>query len=250
MTAAGAPQIPILCVRCGGPVEPREDLSFVCPFCGTADRLPASELDRALALKARIGAAARRRAQLTSTEVGLARIFESRAALLRVAAPWWIGALVLIGVMAIVRGEAPPVVLVLLVCGPLFLIGLSLVLAVVVGRAGYARSVRPHLFARAPLEPGRPCRCRVCSGDLPDERGPVILCRWCGTPSLVTPLIHANRARLLHEEQQSYFAVAQSAIEQSARIGVSMTRTFLVALLVIFAGGAGVLVAVAVALHG
>jgi DNA-directed RNA polymerase subunit RPC12/RpoP len=246
MTFDGArDQIPVLCKNCGGPMEPREAFAFVCPYCDSRDRLPEDELDRALELKRRIARVKSREVQIDRAQMALARIFEDRKAFFRVQGTWLFVFVVVVAYSVLgswsVIANAPPGFGVGLaihaLVGPMFVGGIAVAFAVAlwIGRAGYRRSVRPLLTARPPRQPGEPVRCRTCGAGLPDERGPLIQCRYCDTHNLVTAEIQEDRTRLLSEEEDDYRRRASGAVAQTARRAVHMTRTLVVSIVVVYA---------------
>jgi len=92
-------------------------------------------------------------------------------------------------------------------------VGVVLLLALFMANTRYRRDVRPHLFARTPRTPGANARCRACMGDLPDERGPFIVCRYCETRSLVTGF-DRSRSRLPRKTEST---TAESPAERNLR---------------------------------
>jgi hypothetical protein len=243
-------QISILCKECGGATTPREDFSLSCPYCGSEDRLPENELDRAIELRRRVAAAAGSVAQLDGLSAALASIFEDRRAFLRVAAPWLVVALLITvyqitgawGAISAAPGNLRLSLLLYAVMGTLFTSGiaLSMMLALWVGRVHFRRAVRPLLIGRPPREPGKPARCRACGGDLPDERGPLLRCRYCRTHSLVTPELERDRAQLLEREETTYRQRAIKVSHKQGQASMGMTRIMLVAIVACYLSMFGV----------
>jgi DNA-directed RNA polymerase subunit RPC12/RpoP len=242
-------QIPVLCRTCGGPVDAQPDLSLRCPYCGTEDRLPQDELSRALELKGRIARAANAVAQVQGFQGTLSTIFEERGAYFRVTGIYLVlGSVILVytavqayPTLSSVPPEYLPGMIVTSLSGGLFVFGLAaaFAIALAIGRISYRRNVRPQLLARAPKVPGAPARCRGCGGELADEKGPLIRCRYCSTPNLVTPEIQRDRERLLAAETESYRARARGAIASTSTAGVHMTRTLIIAIIGVYAGMIG-----------
>jgi hypothetical protein len=229
-------QIPILCVRCGGRADPDADGGLHCPFCGTSDRLPADELDRALELRRRIDAAARAAAQLDGLQAALARIFEERRAFWRLQSTW-LAALVFVAAFTIHGVATAPyrVPIAQALAGPAWIGGIMLAFAVALaaGRAHYRRRVRAVLHARAPRIPGKPAGCRACGADLPDGPGPFLRCEYCATHNLVTRDIAADRARLLRDHEVASRDRAHRVVGEVSTI--RMTRLMVVAIVVVYA---------------
>jgi hypothetical protein len=243
-------QVPILCKECGGAATPHDDLSLTCAYCGAKDLLPENQLDRAIELKRRVVSAAGSVAQLEGLSAALASIFEDRRAFVRVAAPWLVIAVLITAYQiagswaAISRAPENMRVSLMLyaLMGTLFTSGiaLSLMLALFVGRIHFRRSVRPLLIGRPPREPGKPARCRGCGGDLPDERGPLIRCRFCRTHSLVTPELQRDRSQLLEKEETAYRQKAIKASRGQQKASPAMTRIMIVAIVICYLSMFGV----------
>lgn len=246
---APSQQIPLLCANCGGTADPADDGTLRCPFCGHADRLPADQLGRALELKRRVASAAASAAQLRGLESGLAHVFEDRRAFIRVTGPWLIVAPVILGYALVGSwpyiARAPAAFRAGLIAnallGPMFIAGILIAIAVAlaVGRFSYRRRVRPLMFARTSRAPGLPARCRACGADLPDGRGPFLVCAFCGTHSLVTPEIQAHSAAALEAEQRLHRDRANRVIATTSRTAVHMTRTMVVGVVVAYAALVG-----------
>lgn len=240
-----AQQIPVLCARCGGAAVPSDDGALHCPFCGHDDRLPADQLGRALELKRRVAAAAGSQAQLKGLESGLAHVFEDRWAFVRVTGPWLlvapaILAYSLIGSWPYIE-KAPPEfragLIVNALMGPMFIAGILIAIAVAlaVGRFSYRRRVRPLMYARSPRAPGLPVRCRACGGDLPDGRGPYLVCAFCSTQNLVTPEVQAHSAVALEAEQRDHRDRANKVIARTSQSSLHMSRTMVIGIVVTYA---------------
>jgi hypothetical protein len=237
-------QLPVLCKACGGATTPRDDLSLECPYCGAKDKLPDNELDRALELKRRVGSRAASVAQLEGLSAALASIFEDRGAFLRVTSPWLVVAVLvtvwqLLGSWSAIDKAPSNLKLPLMLyaaMGTLWISGICLafVVALAVGRSRYRRAVRPLLMARPPRRPGAPSRCRACGGDLPDDRGPLIRCRFCRTHSLVTPELQSNREQLLRDEEAAYRSQAAKVSSTTARSSVNMSRILVIAVVITY----------------
>jgi uncharacterized Zn finger protein (UPF0148 family) len=244
-----AQQIPILCAQCGGATTPRDDGTLACPFCGHQDRLPDDQLGRALELKRRVTAAANGVAQLRGMESALGTIFESRGAFVRAAGPWLVLAPLILAYSLFSAWphieKAPPEFRAGLIAnallGPMFIAGIlfAIFFAMTIGRFHYRRKVRPLMYARSPRAPGLPVRCRACGGDLPDRRGPFIVCDFCRTHNLVTPEVQKHDARLLDEEQRFHRDRANKLVAQTARASVHMSRFLVIGIIVAYAGMIG-----------
>lgn len=144
-------------------------------------------------------------------------------------------------ILSSVPPEYLPGMIVTSLSGGLFVFGLAaaFAIALAIGRISYRRNVRPQLLARAPKIAGAPARCRGCGGELPDDKGPLIRCRYCSTPNLVTPELQRDRERLLAAETESYRARARGAIAATSTAGVHMTRTLIIAVVAVYAGMIG-----------
>jgi hypothetical protein len=246
----GREQLPVLCRACGAPAEVGPTFLVRCGFCGMHDELPKDELDRALELKRRLSDAARYVAQVEGMERALATMFEEKGAFLRATGAYLV-VLALVCVWAGVAawpilttspGQFRAGLLLYAAMGPAMVGGFVLAIgfALLVGRMGYRRRVRPLLYARPPRAPGAPSRCRGCGADLPTSRSPIMPCRYCQTQNLVTEDILRDRARLLESENSFYRARAGGATAATSRIGTHMTRTLIVAIVVVYGGMFGI----------
>jgi len=225
-------------------MEEQEQLDFRCPYCGTADKLPENELDRALELKGRVASAKRSAVQLERTQAALAHIFEDRWAFVRVQGTWLVLLVIVIAYALFGSWEhianAPEEFRLGLILnalsGPMFIGGIAIAFAIalLIGRAGYRRQVRPGLRARPPRQEGEPARCRTCGALLPDERGPLIRCSYCDTHNLVTADLQKNRASLLREEESAYRKKASGAVASTARSSIHMTRIIVISVVVVY----------------
>lgn len=234
--------LPILCGRCGGPVEPKPDWSLSCSYCGAQDRLPEDALRRELEIKRRLAAAARSAAQLQGLNAVVASLFERRG-LFRAITGLGLGvtllALVMVVGLAVAQGGSTPTMLGhalflwLYVSVPVGLL-LSVVLTLLIGQRSYRRRVRAELLAHPPREEGAPMRCRVCGGDLPDEPTAFVRCRYCGAQSLATAEVHRSRLELLRREEQSYRNRASQAVGHVAHVGLRMNRILAVCAVLTF----------------
>ncbi|MEZ4362134.1 MAG: hypothetical protein R3B48_18240 [Kofleriaceae bacterium] len=246
----GQDQLPILCARCLGACRPLDDGAVVCDYCGQRDRLPADQLGRALELRRRLAAAHHSVANVTGMETALSELFESRGAYWRAAGIYIIAAVMTTGhalwqVQPTIAKAPPGFALGLTLnalMGGMWISGfaIALLVAFAVGRRAYRRNVRGHLFARLPRAPGAPARCRACGADLPDRREPFLLCAYCGTRSLVTPELQANRELLLERERAFYTARAGQALGGMRGTSLNMSRTLLVCGVLTYAAILGV----------
>jgi len=75
----------------------------------------------------------------------------------------------------------------------------------------YRSLVTPGRWARAPLSPGGPARCRCCGADLPAHWGAMVLCGYCNTHNLLDRTLLDRRERLLQ---------AETALHQQRAAGV------------------------------
>ena len=107
-------------------------------------------------------------------------------------------------------------------------IALSFVCALAIGRFTYRRAVRPSLQGRPPRQPGLPIRCRGCAADLPDERGPLVRCRFCNTHNLVTAQTGAQMKALVIEEERRYRESGATASRNTAAVAPRMTRVLVI----------------------
>ena len=215
-------------------MDPRADLSLHCSYCGRDDQLPVDELSRALELRERVRLAAGSVSQLDGVQAALAHIFEDRAAFFRLTMPWLVvGAFVTFyqlvnGWPIIARSPAAYRFGFALYAamGTLWISGiaLSFVIALSLGRLSYRRNVRPLLQSRPPRVPGQPLRCRGCGADLPDERGPLVRCRFCSTHNLVSAHTATESTALLLAEERAYRDRAAQASRATAAAAPKMTR--------------------------
>lgn len=241
---------PVLCKRCGAPTEVQRDLTLMCRFCGTPDRLPPDELGRVLDIKGRLAMAAGRATQLASTEAALANIFERKGAFWTVMGPFPFFALAIIAyavfgaysTLSALPASVPDSVRVdLLVSSayaPFFFLGItiSLPLALFIGRLSYAKNVRPKLAARPPRFAGAPMRCRACGGDLPLAREATVTCSFCRTQNVIAADLAKDAARRLDEEVAAYRAQASGVLTGTQSAATHMTRTVVICFAVVYAG--------------
>jgi hypothetical protein len=237
--AQGQVQIPVLCRRCHGPAEPRNDGSIVCRYCGAPDQLPPDQLARALELKRRLAAAKASVANVEGLDAVLGGLFEDRRAFRRVA---WLYAVVALIVTAYSLGTAWPSIthgpaalrarfVISALGGGVLVSGfvLAMFAASLIGRRRYRKHVRGHLLGRLPRRPGTPVRCRACGGDLargPGSRGAFLACAYCTTTNLVTPELAAHHAGVLEDERAFYQGRSGKAIGGMRVTSLGMSRTF------------------------
>jgi hypothetical protein len=231
--------IPTLCKRCGGDARLDGPTVLRCVYCGNVEELPGDQQARIFELQSRLRIAAAQAAQLQGTEAALGRIFEEKAAFVRLATPFAFVFVISIVYAAVnvrtaFESTNDTSIQLQLVAGSLmgpFLIGgfvLSCVLALAVGRFSYARTVRPRLRARSALFPGAPMRCRACGGPLLAQRVAHVTCAYCNTTNLLSHEHAADAAKRLAEEAAEYRARAGGAVAGVGRVGVNMTRIFII----------------------
>jgi hypothetical protein len=237
--AQGQVQIPVLCRRCHGPAEPRDDGSITCRYCGALDQLPADQLGRALELKRRLAAAKASVANIEGLDAVLGGLFEDRRAFRRVI---WLYGVVALVVTAYSVGTAWPSIVhgpralratfvISALSGGVLVSGIVVAMfaASMIGRRRYRKHVRGHVLARLPRRPGMPARCRACGGDLPrgpDARGAFLACAYCTTTNLVTPELAAHHAGVLEDERAFYQWRTGKAIGGMRVTSLGMSRTF------------------------
>jgi DNA-directed RNA polymerase subunit RPC12/RpoP len=189
-------RIPLICHQCDQPVEASDGRTLRCPHCGTFDRLPARDLERALELKRRLQRAAGSVTPLAGVELVLARLYEGRRVFMLLLVPLALvaGALstLLLVELGPVVAHSPRVLRVpfirQLLGGATWLGGMAMSagLGLVLGRLHYRRAMRPRVVARPPLTPEAAPRCRACAGELgPTASRRFVRCRYCSTTSLV-----------------------------------------------------------------
>ncbi len=228
-------QLPVLCRRCGGAAQLVDPVNVACPYCGQRDQLPHDVILRNLDLRARLDAARGSRAQLDGLTLALARMFEGRAGMLRVAAPLltFFG-LVMAQAMTSAHSAAEAAPEGLRACIVLNTAASSTAVAalpagfltgMLVARWRYRRTVRPHLLARAPLAEGAPARCRTCGAPITSAAQTVFVeCPWCRTQNLLVGEVFTDRTRRLHDEHQQHLAQVVGASMALSKVGVGLDR--------------------------
>ncbi len=182
-------------------------------------------------------------AQLQGAEAALGHIFESPWAFVRAAGLFIVVAFIAGGYSLIsawqIWNTAPVSVRTSLIINTAMFpaavggFALSICVALAIARRSYRRAVRPLLFARAPLQPGLPARCRACGGPLPDGRDAFVMCRYCNTQSLVTPELERDRVQLLQGEQRFYTDRAHRVVAATTSLP-NTQRILLVSCLLIY----------------
>lgn len=198
-TATIVEGIPLLCRRCGGPVEAEADgAELRCPYCGERDRLPDDLQARASELRRRLDQVRAAAVQLEGFGQTLVTFYEG---------PQWV---TIVGMnaalaawllfQALGRASRGLDLVTLVAAG--FVVGV--VSALLSNRWSYRRTIRPLLFARPPRVEGQPARCRGCGADLPRTSVPIIPCSYCDTRNLLSEDLQRERERLLAEESAFY----------------------------------------------
>jgi hypothetical protein len=243
---AAPEQLPALCRVCGAPCRIAPNGEIACPFCGARDVLPPDPFGRMMELKRRLDAASRAAGQLEGLERALAHIFEDRGAFFRATSAYLLVFVMVCLLTAFqsfrVFASAPDdlelgfVLYALL--GPALAGGFVFAFgfALLIGRIRYRHVVRPHLFARPPLQPGTPARCRACGADLAPARAAVTTCRFCSTQNLVTPEVMRHIAGGADAEAAFYRSRVTRAQASTAKIGQGMTRVALVTMIGVYLG--------------
>jgi DNA-directed RNA polymerase subunit RPC12/RpoP len=241
---AAPEQLPALCRNCGAPARVEPSGAIGCPYCGMRDVLPPDPFTRMMELKRRLHAASRAAGQLEGLERSLAYIFEDRGAFLRATSAYLVVFVVVClltafqsyGVLASAPDDLEIGLVLYAMLGPALAGGFVFAFgfALLVGRFRYRRAVRPHLFARPPLQPGAPARCRACGAELPAAREAVVTCRFCSTQNLVTGDVLRQVAGGADAEAAFYRARAMRAQAGTAKLGAGMTRIAFVTLIAVY----------------
>lgn len=234
MTPAWAPeQLPVLCRRCGGAAQLLDAQSAACPYCGAREQLPADAVLRNIELRARLDAARNARGQLDGLSLALARMYEGRGGLLRVALPLG-GFFGLVGAQQLVGawGAATAAPEGLRACIALNAAAMSsmvwaipggVLAGLLVARRRYRRGVRPWLLARAPMADGAPARCRTCGAPITSAAQTVFVpCPYCQTQNLLVGEVFVDRARRLAEEAEQHHARLAGASAAASRVGAGL----------------------------
>lgn len=234
-------QYPIPCQRCGAsmrPVDqgPRYDdrVDLRCAFCGAAESL--SNDDRVRVSQERV-------AQLRMAQE--AAEAPARHAEQIIAMRPWLGGLVVGGVMALnganslssalaaVRAAGPAMnadqrlsVLSSACVYPMLGVGVAggMFLGWTLAMRRYRAAVEPERWARAPLVPGGPARCRCCGADLPARWGAFVPCTFCGTQNLTDRALLERRESLLVAETSLHQRRAAGVIARANTASQSFTR--------------------------
>jgi hypothetical protein len=228
----GDEQLPVPCTRCGAPMQdasPHGALTgstMQCPYCRAVEQLPTEVAARTNALRARIAQLRWAQAAIEGPErafAGIVETYKSRPMLLMLGA---MGVVMLYsfanGAIAAVSTARSPMDVIPVFIMPAFVIGMVVSYQRLFAR--YRKLVRPKLYARPPLEPGRPMRCRHCGGNLPPSAEPFVSCSYCGTQNLATHDVANERAALLDAEVREY--QARAANVQTAMLEAIDARAF------------------------
>jgi len=224
--------LPILCTRCGAPVDAPADVAFHCPYCGAPDELPRDTHARVRELRRRIAARAASVLQLSERHATVVRIFEgnTRGIYLPYA---FMAAMTLTESLSFLAlpGASPRSLLSSLVnLVPLVAIPGAALLGLAFGRRSYRAGIRDLLLAGPSRVPGGPAGCRCCGASLPHEHGPLLRCRHCHTHSLVASAQQARSAATLAAEVRDHRGRLARAASQMTAIGRSMDAIFYVAM--------------------
>jgi len=233
--------IPLLCRTCNGPVEADGETGEVsCPYCGQRDRLPGDQQERIAELRRRLDQARAAVGQLHGVGERLLQLYERRGAFNYVVLPVAAVAVMVLlqayqswqaiqGIPAEQRGADT---LYSVIAGPLMVFGFLVgsVVAVLLARWRYRRTVRPLLLARAPRKQGKSARCRACGADLPRLDAPLVTCGYCDTANLLSEELHRERTRLLAEERAEHEQRARGLHARSVNVSLDITRVSLVAM--------------------
>lgn len=220
--------LPILCTRCGAPVDAPIDVGFHCPYCGTPDELPRDSHARVRELRRRITARAASVLQLSGRHATMVRIFEgdTRGIYMPYAFMAVMGLPQGLSAFA-VSGASPRALLMILVnMVPFGAIPGAALLGLAYGRRSYRASIRDLLLAGPSRVPGGPASCRCCGAELPHEHGPLLRCRHCHTHSLVAATQQARSAARLAAEVRDHRDRLARATSQMTAIGRSMDAIF------------------------
>jgi hypothetical protein len=195
-----------------------------CDYCRNQEQLPAELGARVLVLRARLEHLAAARDALQGPAKFVAQLSDARTWLPTLLVPI---AAILVQLPATfnrlrpalenqaVSPETKAELLGAALNAPAYVSGmiLGMLLGLFATRWHYARALRPHYLARAPMQAGLPTRCRRCGGNLPPAAGAFTTCPHCRAQNLVTPEIASHRVELLQREAAEYTARAHSAQE-------------------------------------
>lgn len=249
MSGTGLPEgTPILCRNCGGKMDLHVDSSISCRYCGARDVLPTDQLGRVLEIKNRLAQAEQRAAHVRGFDATFASVFEDPRSLVRVSGVYLVfGAFVLAMTgwqfyehvapnLDKLSGANQVQIIVGQLMGPLGIVGvgLSLGVALLVGRHHYRRSVRPLLLARLPAAPNQPFACRACGGGLPPARDASVNCVYCSTSNLVPQELHGSHAAALQQEAEAARQQLQRAHGAMVGISARMRSALIVCGVVVF----------------
>lgn len=85
----------------------------------------------------------------------------------------------------------------------------------------YRALVTPERWARAPLAPGAPARCRCCGAGLPEQWGAMVECGFCRTHNLLDRAVIDQREALLLSETAQHQARAAGVIARANEFSAS-----------------------------
>ncbi|MBK6535408.1 MAG: hypothetical protein IPF99_39540 [Deltaproteobacteria bacterium] len=92
----------------------------------------------------------------------------------------------------------------------------------------YRALVTPGRWARAPLAPGAPARCRCCGAGLPEQWGAMVECGFCRTHNLLDRAVIDQREALLLSETAQHQARAAGVIARANEFSASFGHWSLV----------------------
>jgi DNA-directed RNA polymerase subunit RPC12/RpoP len=221
---------PILCRTCGGGMRLEGDTAALCPYCGAKDVLPADEAGRHLEFKNRLALARSLTAQVKGMDAALARIFEDRAAFLRVSGLYLAlgGIILMISLGELFTNPAlrserlPRDVRGQLVLGhvtaPLLTLGIgtSFGVALLGGRMHFRRKIRPFLLARPINMGGAAFACRTCGAPLAIRDEVSVNCQHCTSVNLVPKELQTAGKAALNDQAAE---AARTVQQTNVRIG-------------------------------
>jgi hypothetical protein len=199
-------------------------------------------------LRRRLAHAAAKSAQLRGVEGALAAMFESKTKVSGFAGVYvgFAGVIVLYILAAawpsLQSGGLLAAVLTTVQIGStaifVLAIPVSMMLATFVGRIRYRREIRPSLLARPPPFPGAPAGCRVCGAALEATSG-TPSCRYCHTVSIVSADVQYAVTSGADAQADFHRKQAMMASRGTARLSSNMTRSFFLAMALVYVGLGG-----------
>lgn len=88
----------------------------------------------------------------------------------------------------------------------------------------YRALVTPGRWARPPLTPGAPARCRCCGAELPAQWGAMVECAFCRTHNLLDRAVIDQREALLLSETALHQSRAAGVIARANEFSASFGR--------------------------